>query len=134
VLPGDAALAALRVGPVGVIKIDVEGAELEVVRGLEGTLRADRPHVICEVLPSFGEGDARWSFRKPREDELLARMFALGYRMFRILPDGQAVALETIEPHRDAALTNYAFVRREAAAAFAESARVARPSPAAALA
>ena len=118
VLPGDMALASLEVGAAGVIKIDVEGAELEVVRGLQATLRRDRPHVICEILPSHTDNDPRWSFRKPRQDALLALMRDLDYRMFRLLASGGVVPLDTIEPHGDSALTNYAFVRPDTADSF----------------
>jgi FkbM family methyltransferase len=124
VLPGDDALAALDVGRVGIIKIDVEGAELEVVRGLQRTLDAQRPHVICEILGTGAEGGARWAFRQPRAEALLSIMRGFGYRLFRLLPDGGGVALETIEPHADAALTNYAFVRADAAEAFARAIRI----------
>jgi FkbM family methyltransferase len=129
VLPGDAALAALNVGRVGVIKIDVEGAELEVVRGLATTLRTQRPHVICEILPAHNEADERWAFRKPRQDALLDLMQSAGYRMFRLLTTGGVTPLDSIEPHSDLALTNYAFVRHEAAGEFARAARGTGPLP-----
>ncbi len=38
---------------VALIKIDVEGSELQVVRGAKETIRRDRPRVICEVLPNL---------------------------------------------------------------------------------
>lgn len=38
---------------VALIKIDVEGSELRVVRGAKGTIRRDHPKVICEVLPGL---------------------------------------------------------------------------------
>ena len=117
-LQGDDALAALGVGRVGVLKIDVEGAELEVIRGLEGTLRAHRPSVICELLPSYSPGKKRWAFRQPRTDAVVDTMRSLGYRLFRLLPSGEALPLETIEPHSDKSLTNYAFVPPDVVAAF----------------
>ena len=121
VLRGDDALAALDVGRVGVLKIDVEGAELEVIRGLEGTLHAHRPSVICEMLPSYAPGQKRWAFRQPRSEAVVAIMRSLGYRLFRLLPSGEAQPLETIEPHSDNSLTNYAFVPPDAVPAFARN-------------
>ena len=118
VMPGDEALATLGVGRVAVLKIDVEGAELEVIRGLEGTLRAHRPSVICELLPSYAPGQKRWAFRQPRTEAVVATMRSLGYRLFRLLPSGEALPLETIEPHSDNSLTNYAFVPSDVVAVF----------------
>jgi FkbM family methyltransferase len=40
---------------IGVIKIDVEGAEQAVLNGLAQTLRASRPPVLLEILPMWAE-------------------------------------------------------------------------------
>ena len=117
VVPGDEALTSLGVGRVGLIKIDVEGAELEVIRGLEATLAAHRPSVICEVLPSYAAGQPRWAMRQPRTDALVGIMRTLGYRLFQLLPSGDIRPLDGIEPHSDRSLTNYAFVPPDAVAA-----------------
>jgi hypothetical protein len=37
--------------PVGLVKVDVEGAEEGVLRGLENVLRSNRPIVMIEQLP-----------------------------------------------------------------------------------
>lgn len=129
VLPGDKALQSLRVGRAGLIKIDVEGAELEVVRGLEETLRRDQPHVVCEILPTYGESDERWAFRKPRQEALLDLMRRAGYSMFRVLATGGAERLDTIEPHSSLSLCNYAFVRGGAEEAFARALDARGPLP-----
>ena len=74
--------------------------------------------MVCEILPTHGEADERWAFRKPRQDALLDLMRSAGYRMFRLLETGGAMRLEGIEPHSDLALSNYAFVRSAAEDAF----------------
>jgi len=56
---------------VGLVKIDVEGAELDVLRGMAETLRRDRPEVICEV----------WGGPGP---EMLDFLAAHGYRAYSL--------------------------------------------------
>ena len=56
----------------GIVKIDVEGAELEVVKSLLELIRRDRPIILIEVLPVYSDENA---FRKNRQDEL-ERIFA----------------------------------------------------------
>jgi FkbM family methyltransferase len=50
VVRGDDTLQALGVSNVVGVKIDVEGHEPEVIRGLEATLRSDRPMVFWEAF------------------------------------------------------------------------------------
>jgi FkbM family methyltransferase len=46
----DEVLKELGIARVDLVKIDVEGAELEVLRGLEETLSKESPRVIMEVM------------------------------------------------------------------------------------
>lgn len=50
VVPFDRLRDRLGIAEIGLIKIDVEGAELSVLRGMRKTLAVDRPPVLCEVL------------------------------------------------------------------------------------
>ena len=65
---------------VGLVKIDTEGVELEVLRGAENVLRSQRPFVICEVLP--GEDGSS------RADELNHFLSNLGYALGAVTADG----------------------------------------------
>jgi FkbM family methyltransferase len=112
VFPGDAMLATLDNPLVSVIKVDVEGAELEVLEGLRQTLDT-RPFVLCEILPVFTTDCAKGRVRKPRQDRLLANMREAGYDLFRVLPDASAVPLCDVGIHGDPTLTNYLFAPRE---------------------
>lgn len=50
---GDEVLRELEIQEICAIKIDVEGAELQVIRGLQETLLAKHPPLIFEILPNF---------------------------------------------------------------------------------
>lgn len=52
-------LDALKTGPVGLVKIDVEGAELRVLRGATRLLREERPDVIVETHEAVVPGVTR---------------------------------------------------------------------------
>ena len=53
--------------PIGIVKIDVEGAELEVVKSLLELIERDWPTLLIEILPVYSEDNA---FRKDRQIEL----------------------------------------------------------------
>ncbi len=90
VLRGDAAIAQLRLEKIAVLKIDVEGAELEVLRGLPDTLRLWKPPVMFEVLPNFFGAekkpiDARLAAEHNRRAEAIFEFFsAQGYSVHQV--------------------------------------------------
>jgi FkbM family methyltransferase len=74
---GDAELAGLPAGPM-FIKIDVEGFEARVLKGLAGTLRDRKPAVLTEVSP-------RLLAAAGTSLEEITRMFSpLGYRGYNV--------------------------------------------------
>jgi FkbM family methyltransferase len=90
---GDEALRSLD--SVSVIKIDVEGAELNVLRGLTDTLRRLTPAVLFEVLPNF-KGEERTmldrsvaAVHNERANCIFALFAGLGYSMHQIDEEGQ---------------------------------------------
>jgi FkbM family methyltransferase len=113
---GDDLLADLD--DMAVLKVDVEGGELEVIGGLRETIVRLQPHIFCEVLPVFDATTDVGAFRQRRQTELIRQLHTLGYVMFRMLASGGAVELADIDLHRDMALTNYAFVPADAAPEF----------------
>jgi len=123
VFTGDDMLERLGTPSVSVLKVDVEGAELEVLQGFEATL-ARRPFVLCEILPLFSHDGPKGRFRKPRQDALLAFMRHAGYALYRILPDASALPLRDIDVHRDPELTNYLFAPQESCALVDSALRV----------
>lgn len=66
---------------VSVIKIDVEGSELEVVKSLSFLIDKDRPIVIMEVLPRQHDD----SFTYLRNKKMIDLMKSLKYSFYRIV-------------------------------------------------
>jgi hypothetical protein len=110
VLDGDTALRELGLGAVSLIKVDVEGGELEVLSGLRHTLATDRPAVICEILPVYDPVDHVGRLRKVRQDELQELLSREKYDMARIRRDGTLEVLQKLEVHSDLSLCEYSFV------------------------
>ena len=65
----------------GIVKIDVEGAELEVVKSLLKLIRRDKPIILIEVLPVYSDKNA---FRKTRQGELEQIFSDIGYAILRV--------------------------------------------------
>ncbi len=71
---------------VGVVKIDVEGAELEVLTSMRQLLRDQRPIVCCEVLPSYSESNRE---RVQRQGALAAILHESAYGILRVTSEGR---------------------------------------------
>lgn len=96
---------------VGIIKIDVEGFEVNVINGISDVLRIKRPFVICEVLPNYGNLD---SDRFKRQTELENLLHSLNYIICRVDETKSKISrLATIGSFDSMALTNYVFVPSE---------------------
>jgi hypothetical protein len=66
---------------VGIVKIDVEGAELEVVKSLYQLLKTDRSIILLEILPVYSNKN---TIRKERQEELEQIFNSLNYLLFRV--------------------------------------------------
>jgi FkbM family methyltransferase len=75
----------LGVTSIGLIKIDVEGAELAVMQGMERSLRESRPCILCEILYSDQFADIRRYERNLRAT--MSFIKGIGYSMFRVQTD-----------------------------------------------
>jgi len=111
VFVGDDVLDDLGVGEVAAIKVDVEGGELDVLRGLQKTIGRFDPFVFCEVLPVFDERTDMGRFRVRRQAEMLRLLDDLRYSIFRIYVDEAVEELSDFGGvHSDMTLANYVFV------------------------
>ena len=105
----------LNLGKLSVVKIDVEGAELEVIQGMEPLLETDRPFIVCEILPVGCVENASGIARQEQVERIIK---AHRYCMCRIgkKKNGHLAGLtriETIGVHADVSLRDYLFVPDE---------------------
>jgi FkbM family methyltransferase len=106
VAKGDDVLTQMEIDSVAVIKIDVEGAELEVLQGLEKTLERQRPTLFFEVLNHFlhtgGQNldEEIIAFRDRRNGELMRLLRGAGYSVFGIRPGNKLVETLRFAPGR----------------------------------
>jgi FkbM family methyltransferase len=110
---GDEVAAALNVEAPAIVKIDTEGGELEVLRGLASTIEHSRPFIICEILPVGDLNIPAGRTRLTRQEAVQALLRATGYQVFRLFADASITRVEDVGVHDDLSLTNYLFVPGE---------------------
>jgi methyltransferase FkbM-like protein len=79
-----------------VVKIDVKGAELDVLKGMRRTLADQRPFVTCEVLHADNE-DVR-PLCSERNRRILALLDDAGFMAHRLRKDADMKAVVGLEP------------------------------------
>lgn len=94
----------------GIVKIDVEGGELDVMKGLKKFLIRDRPLVICEVLPAYSMKNTS---RLARQKELGAFLHSMNYLLASIGTQGNLESITKFEVHDDISRVNYLFYPAE---------------------
>lgn len=103
---------------VAAIKIDVEGAELEVLSGLRETISRYKPTFYCEIWAP-PEDDARVSQQKrSRIDALLKLLDEYGYCVYGALPDGDLMQINDISGLSKTCRPEYLLVHCDDASAF----------------
>lgn len=95
--------------PVGIVKIDVEGAEADVIDALIPVIARDRPLISMEILPCY---DAGRTDRIARQARIEARFADLDYHILRVIHEGRGggfvlESIETIGIHGDLSLCEY---------------------------
>lgn len=81
---------------IALIKIDTEGSELEVLRGMEETVRRARPWILCEVLHRDALADSE-SYRL-RCAELMHLVSGLDYSVQRIVQNAGGSKIDGLQP------------------------------------
>ena len=91
VLRFDTTAHELGIGTLGIIKVDVEGSERDVLLGMEQRIAQDRPAVVLEILPV-----GKQTTRLPMQQDVEAFFARVGYRLHRIRMRDGAVHLEAL--------------------------------------
>lgn len=81
---GDEFFELLAPDAICVMKIDVEGAELEVLTGLQSTIKKYMPYIYCEVWSLPSESDTDYQDKKNRAESILKLMTGIGYSIFGV--------------------------------------------------
>jgi len=98
-------LTILKHKNIGLIKIDVEGAELEVLNGLTELIRKNLPIIFIEILPVY---DVENKDRLDRQSKIQKIIESLNYQIYRINEKTASEKLiKQFEIHGDLTKCNY---------------------------
>jgi FkbM family methyltransferase len=111
----------IGVNNISFVKIDVEGAELEVIVGMKGSVKKFRPIILCEVL--FTDESADIQAQRVRNSRLYSLLIELNYCVFQLIKsvsDANIIDAKRIEEfesayytYENAAACDYLFVPKE---------------------
>jgi FkbM family methyltransferase len=94
----------------GIIKIDVEGFELEVLTGLAQVVADHRPCIICEVLPAYS---AHNRFRVQRQESIRTMLMKQDYNLYHISETGAVNVIDGFSVNASIKACNYLFIPNE---------------------
>jgi FkbM family methyltransferase len=126
---GDDVLSEIDLGPVDIIKVDVEGGELEVFEGFSRTMQSTMPFLIFEVLNHFivatgSELDEPTiQLRESRLEKMEWLIRGAGYEILNICPGSELRNVKKIVPlvSSDLSCTNYVAMAKTDVRAFLEA-------------
>lgn len=111
IMEGDNIILKQKLENISVLKVDVEGAEYEVIHGLSKTIEKFKPVLFLEFLPVYTLEKLNGQLRFDRQQKLIDLLFTHGYTMYRIDEVRLSlIQLNEIEIHSEMNKTNYLFV------------------------
>ena len=106
--------AELVKGPVGVIRLDMEGADQQALAGMAEHLRRDRPALILRLPPVYRESNTE---RMARQLGIEAQLKEMDYRLLRVHQEKESIRLERISGpigiHAELDWSNYVALHRD---------------------
>jgi FkbM family methyltransferase len=111
VFPYEEVARAAKLDDPAIVKIDVEGAESEILCSMRGLLGRARPWLIVEILPCYTSSNRA---RIERQERILSLMRESGYSMFRLIKSedsrlSRLDAVDDIGVHGDMDWVDYLF-------------------------
>lgn len=67
---------------ISVLKIDVEGAELEVLKSFYDVIKEQQPIILIEILPAYNDKN---TFRIDRQNKIQNLLINAGYSIYRVI-------------------------------------------------
>lgn len=110
-VPGDDFVKLLKIDNVAVIKIDVEGAELQVLKGLVSTMEKFRPYFYTEVWTRYIAGDG--SDIEERVSGIFDLLSSRNYKILGVTCDCELEIISSPTEFMDQFDANYIFVPEE---------------------
>jgi FkbM family methyltransferase len=101
----------IGLGDFSVLKIDVEGAELEVIRSFFSLIEQNRPIILIEILPAYNESN---TYRIERQNEIVRIVTNIDYSIYSVVKQNDKFLrfkeISNIEIHSDLNQCEYVMI------------------------
>ncbi len=112
----------INLDEISILKIDVEGAELEVVKSFYEDIKTKNPIIFIEILPAYSEDN---TYRLDRQNEIVKLLKDANYCIFHVQkPTDELIGfneLTDIGVHSDITACDYVMVPQSKREAFLEN-------------
>lgn len=113
---------SFKIGAFDLVKIDVEGAELDVMLSMEQQVTKYRPFIIAEILSAYSTKN---EVRLQRQQKIIEFTARNNYRIFRLIESKAGgieyfMSIEEFDPKFDKNQCNYVFIPAESHSEFAQ--------------
>jgi FkbM family methyltransferase len=95
--PGDELFDLLALKKIGVIKIDVEGAEFLVLEGMKKAISKSKPYMYVEVWPFPKKSQPFYANIVESRHSIYNLLMEIDYRIFTLKPNKSVIMVDSIE-------------------------------------
>jgi len=101
----------IEINEFSILKIDVEGAELEVIKSFFHLIEQNKPIILIEILPAYDETNTE---RIERQNEIIRIVTNLDYLIYRVIKENDKFLrlkeIFNIELHSDMNQCDYVLI------------------------